>query len=98
MIRKLLGVMILLTCAAVVSAEPPSDRRVLTNSQVPPVADNVSIVKNCERNGFILPVPGLGFVPLPVQAWRCDVFHTPPRAPAGTPPARNVVRLFTLAE
>ncbi len=98
MFRKLLGVVVLLACAAVASAEPPSDRRVLANTKVPPVADNVSIVKNCERNGFILPVPGLGFVPLPVQAWTCTVLHTPPRAPAGTPPARNVVRLFTLAE
>ena len=97
MFRNLLGVIAVLSGAAV-SAEPPSDRRVLATANIPPVADNVSIVKSCERNGFILPVPGLGFVPLPVQAWTCTVFHTPPRAPAGTPPAQNVVRLVTLAE
>lgn len=98
MIRKLFGMLLSLVVASAAIAEPPTDRRVLAGANVPPVADNVTIVKNRERNGIILPLPGLGFVPLPVEAWQCTVFHTPPRAPAGVRPNQSVVRLFTLAE
>ncbi len=98
MTRKLFGMLLLLVVGSEATAEPPTDRRVLSGANVPPVADNVTIVKNCARNGLILPVPGLGFVPLPVQAWQCTVFHTPPKAPAGVRPNQSVVRLFTLAE
>ncbi len=94
MIRKLLGVVGALACAAVATAEPPA-QRAMVKANVPPRAGDAFVVSNKAVNGMLLPLPGLGFVPLPVEAWRCEVWHTPPGAPAGTPRVRNVVTLFS---
>lgn len=96
MIRTLTGLVFLLLAAGVASAEPPSDATILTKVAAGRACDAV-IIKNRTADGVILPVPGLGFLPLPVQVWDCTVWHTPMNAPAGVPKKRDTVRLFTLA-
>jgi hypothetical protein len=96
--RTLLAMAILLMWTAVASAEPPSFQRVVAKAQVPPRAGEVCVASNQLARGLVLPVPGLGFLPVPVEVWDCDVWHTPPNAPAGAPRLRTTVRLITLAE
>lgn len=98
MTRNMITLVLLLFAGSVALADPPSDARVLSNTKVPPAASNVCIIKNCEKSGFVLPVPGLGFLPVPLSVWECTSFHFPPNAPAGARPVRRTVHLFTLAE
>ena len=98
MTRPLLALALVVFAGSIALAEPPSDLRVLASTQVPPAASNVCVVKNREKNGFILPVPGLGFLPVPVSVWECTSFHFPPNAPAGARPVRRTVHLFALSE
>lgn len=98
MTRKLLALAIVLMLTAIASAEPPQWQRVVSNAKVPAGANEVCVVSNQLARGLVLPVPGLGFLPLPVEVWNCDVWHTPPNAPAGAPRLRATVRLITLAE
>jgi len=97
MFRKLLGLMAVLVCAGIASAEPPP-QQVLAKAKVPPRAGDALIMSSKAVNGMVLPVPGLGFVPVPVAVWRCEVWHTPPGAPAGSPRERDVVTMFTFGE
>jgi hypothetical protein len=94
--RALLVLALLLVAVGVASAEPPSDATILTKVAAGRVCDAV-IIKNRAADGVILPLPGLGFVPLPVQVWDCTVWYTPAKAPAGAPKKRDCVRLLTLA-
>lgn len=94
--RSLLTLALLLFAAGVASAVPPSDAAILTKVAAGRACDAV-IIKNRTADGVILPVPGLGFLPVPVQVWDCTVWHTPAKAPAGAPKKRDSVRLFTLA-
>lgn len=97
MLRRLLTLVGFLACGSVVLAEPPAGR-VLSKANVPAGACDTTVISCKTASGLLLPVPGLGFVPLPVEVWDCTVIHTPPNAPAGAPKLRNVVRLFTLVE
>lgn len=97
MCRQLLGLMSVLVWAGLAAAAPPP-QQVLAKANVPARAGDALIMSNKAVNGMVLPVPGLGFVPVPVAVWRCEVWHTPPGAPAGAPRVRNVVTLFTLPE
>lgn len=97
MVREVFGLIAVLACAGVASAEPPV-QQALAKAKVPPRAGDAFVVSNQSVNGMVLPLPGLGFVPVPVQVWRCEVWHTPPGAPAGSPRVRSVVSIFTLAE
>ncbi len=97
MVRELFGLLAVLVGVGVASAEPPA-QQVLAKANVPPRAGDAFVVSNKAVNGMVLPVPGLGFVPVPVAVWRCEVWHTPPGAPAGSPRVRDVVTLFTFGE
>jgi hypothetical protein len=97
MVRELFGLVAVLVCVGVASAEPPA-QQVLAKAKVPPRAGDACIVSCKAVNGMVFPVPGLGFVPVPVEVWRCEVWHTPPGAPAGSPRVRDVVNIFTWAE
>lgn len=98
MIRPSLTLALLVIAGSAVLADPPSDARVLSNTKVPPAASDVCVIKNREKNGFIVPVPGLGFLPVPVSMWECTSFHFPPNAPAGARLVRRTVHLFALSE
>jgi hypothetical protein len=98
MTRHLLTLGLLLFAGSVAVADPPSDARVLASTKVPNAASDVCIIKNREKNGFIVPVPGLGFLPVPLSLWECTSFHFPPNAPAGARQLRRTVYLFALAE
>ena len=77
---------------------PPPDRVVLERVNLPPALGESVVVKNKLANGLIAPLPGLGFLSLPVAVWECDVYHTPRAAPAGAPPVRMSARFFAWAE
>ena len=96
MTRPLLTLALLLFAGSFVLADPPSDARVLANTKVPPAASDICIIKNREKNGFVLPLPGLGFLPVPLSVWECTSFHFPPNAPAGAREVRRTVYLFAL--
>lgn len=97
MFRKLFGLVALTVGAGVAAADPPT-QQVLVKANVPARAGDAFVVSSKAVNGLVLPVPGLGFVPVPVEVWRCEVWHTPPGAPAGSPRVRSVVNIYTLAE
>jgi hypothetical protein len=98
MTRSMLALALLVFAASVAFADPPSSGRVLAKANVPPQACDATVVGHKLAAGLVLPVPGLGFLPLPIEVWSCHVSHTPPNAPAGVPKCRTTVRLFTLAE
>jgi len=97
MSRSLLGLLALLVVGGAVTAEPPSDTRLIRSAAVPAGA-GCFITKNKLTSGLLLPIPRLGFVEMPVEVWTCDVHFTPPRAPAGAPQVRVSGRFFTLAD
>lgn len=98
MVRWLLGLVGFLACGSVALAEPPSGQRVMAKAGVPPQVQCVFTTSQKMANAVLLPLPNLGFVPLPVEVWRCTVDYPPPNAPAGAPRVRAIVHLFTLAE
>lgn len=97
MFRSLLGSLTLLSVGSLATAEPPSAERVIRSAAVP-AGVGCFTSKHKLMSGLLVPVPGLGFLNLSVELWQCDVWFTPPRAPAGAPQVRVTGRFFTLAD
>jgi len=98
MFRRLLTLVGFLVCGSVAMAEPPSTQRIAAKANVPPQVQCLFTTTQKVTHGILLPLPSLGFVPLPVEVWRCTVDYPPPNAPAGAPRIRAIVHLLTLVE